>query len=146
MVSHPCSWRLSFAALGTAGHWLLRRSDWTNPPLLLYDVPTLTLSFSLAGSVVGRLVTRQARTGDRGLLGLLCALLVLSAVGEPLGWPFSGHLLWATASAVLECGEAQNAKWFRVAAFLPAALLVGIRTFFPQTRLMTRPNYTWARQ
>jgi hypothetical protein len=142
MPSHPCFWRLSWAVLGTAGYWLLRRPDWTNPALLLYDVPTLALSFSLAGSVVGRLVVRQARKGDRALLALLTVLLGMALGVEHLGWPFSGHLLWASASAVLECGDRQNPRWFRVAALMPAVLLVGIRTFCPQTPLMGTRAYT----
>jgi hypothetical protein len=131
-----------FAVVGTGGYWLLYRTDWRNPFLLLYDVPTLGLSFSLGGSVVGRLILQEARSGDVVRLPLLLTALVLALGVRYCGWPFSGHLLWAWTVALLEAGDAQNPLWFRFAVFVPALLLILIRTFRPQIPLMATHAYT----
>jgi hypothetical protein len=115
---------------------LLFPTDWSNIFLLLYDVPTLGLSCSLAGSMIGRLVLQEARPGDVVRWPLLVIALWLALGVKYRGWPFSGHLLWAWMAALLEAGDPQNPLWFRFAVFVPAALLILIRTFRPQTPLM----------
>lgn len=125
-------WRLVFAVAGTGGYWLLFRPEWRNPFLLLYDVPTLGLCFSL----VGRLGLQEARRGDVVRWPLLLMALGLALGVQYRGWPCSGHLLWVWMVALLEAGDVQNPLWFRFTVFVPALLLILIRTFRPQTPLM----------
>jgi len=135
-------WRLVFAGVGIGGYWLLFRTDWSNPFLLLYDVPTLGLAFSLGGSLVGRLVLQEARRGEAVRGAVLLTALGLSLVTKCCGLPFSGHLVLVWTVALLEAGNAQNPRWFWLAAFVPALLLILIRTFWPQTLLMGTHAYT----
>lgn len=142
MRSSTWLWRLVSAATGVAGYWLLYRPDWREPFVLLYDVPALMLSFSLAGSVIVRFILRARQRGDGVRLALLLTMLVVALGVQYGGWPFSGHLLCALTAGILEARDVQNPGWFRLAVFAPAMLLILIRTFRPQSALMPTHAYT----
>jgi len=128
-------WRLVFAVVGTGGYGLLYRPGWSNLFLLLYDVPTLLLSFSFAGNVLRNLfVSRSA--GHGALLGVLLLALVCGYGAQYRSWPLSGHLTVALTVGIIEAGNRQNPPSLKGAALLPAALLVLIRTFWPQSEWM----------
>jgi len=135
-------WRLGFALVGIGVYWLLFPSALQRPVFILYDIAAIGIVCSLGGSLVGRLVAGRLMGGDsvRALALLVCVLVGFGV--EYGGWPFSGHLTAALAAGMIEAGDRGSPLWFRTGALAPAAVVVLIRTLWPQIPEMGIHAYT----
>ncbi|HLK57597.1 MAG TPA: hypothetical protein VKU00_13615 [Chthonomonadaceae bacterium] len=128
-------WRLVMAVLGTAIYYMVNAPDWRNRFLLLYDIPTLPVAFACAGELLFRLASGERAAAWIRLIGLLVAV-GCGAGAQYKAWPLSGHLTVATTVALLQLSSVRDPLAWRLLSLLPILLLIGIRTFRPQTALM----------
>ena len=128
-------WRLILALLGTLAYYMLNMPEWDNPYFLFYDIPTLPVAFACAGELMF-----QLSAGEKSYAGIrLAGLLVAAACGagaQYRSWPLSGHLTVATTVALMQLSAQREPLPWRLISLLPLLLLLGIRTFRPQTTLM----------
>lgn len=128
-------WCWGLALVGTWGYFRLYAPDWRNRYCLLYDVPTLPVAFAFAGETLYWLLTENRAEAWPRLAALLLAV-GCAAGAQYRSWPLSGHLTVAVTVGVLTAADDRNALLWRLLALLPIVLLIGIRTFRPQSALM----------
>lgn len=127
--------RLILAIAGPLLYYQLFHPQWDRIWYLLYDIPTLPVGFGFFGGILARLIGGERRRALREL-AVLGTAVVFGAGAQFGGWPLSGHLTVALTVGIQEATDRRNPRWLRLCALTTIAMLLFIRTFYPQTPVM----------